>query len=492
MGNDRLLLQPTMSLISPRMTSVRTSPRRESSVKGSPRGEFQKRFSTSTATSTVTDSTLLNAMNQLEGPSGEWKQHVIKTTLRQERMRLHRQAATLRGAFAARDPSGSGCVPRSSLRECLRAAGVTLSAPELADAQSLFADGQDFHYPEFCRSLDVMRGEMPPSLIGGIHPHHVSAPSPRESARVLEIAPAPARERHFGEPPPLMSQPTPRSVQKDPSARMPAATKEASSRRLSGTQQRELKALQMGLQNQVSQHHKHLTDAFRHFDDNHDGRLTKEEVLRMLARWNLTQLGHDPRVLDKMLTSADADGDGKMDYDEFAKYMLTPDYNEIEASGPLMARASIAPPKPPPQAPIAPVINRAATQTELQQYRTMLSDKIYTKFKMLTAAFRSLDEDHSGFLNKEEIVDAIEHFNLPIPHNHAIQLVEQMCDRDHDGRVDYEEFATALKRIDMQERSVVPHAAADEEDAITSWAHGNAHSKNAHLHIKRHPNHDNH
>ena len=71
MGNDRLLLQPTMSLISPRMTSVTTSPRGESSVKGSPRGEFQKRFSTSTATSTVTDSTLLNAMNQLEGAAGE-------------------------------------------------------------------------------------------------------------------------------------------------------------------------------------------------------------------------------------------------------------------------------------------------------------------------------------------------------------------------------------------------------------------------------------
>jgi len=50
--------------------------------------------------------------------------------------------------------------------------------------------------------------------------------------------------------------------------------------------------------------------------------------------------------------------------------------------------------------------------------------------------------------------------------------------------------ATSDGRVDRHESP--PPAAADEEDAITSWAHGNAHSKNAHLHIKRHPNHDNH
>ena len=80
MGNDRLLLQPTLSLVSPRMTSVKTTPRGETSVKGSPRGEFQKRFSEQSRTSTVTDSTLLNAMNKLEGASGEWQQHVMALT----------------------------------------------------------------------------------------------------------------------------------------------------------------------------------------------------------------------------------------------------------------------------------------------------------------------------------------------------------------------------------------------------------------------------
>ena len=55
-------------------------------------------------------------------------------------------------------------------------------------------------------------------------------------------------------------------------------------------------------QNQVAVHHSKLTDAFRHFDDDHDGRMTKADVLRMLAQWNLVKLGQDPAVLDDLPT----------------------------------------------------------------------------------------------------------------------------------------------------------------------------------------------
>ena len=43
--------------------------------------------------------------------------------------------------------------------------------------------------------------------------------------------------------------------------------------------------------------------------------------------------------------------------------------------------------------------------------------------------FRLLDEDHSGKVNLKEFEHGIQHFNLPMPVEHVMQLAKQ-CDVD--------------------------------------------------------------
>jgi hypothetical protein len=42
------------------------------------------------------------------------------------------------------------------------------------------------------------------------------------------------------------------------------------------------------------------------------------------------------------------------------------------------------------------------------------------------------------------VVAAVVHFNLPIPHEHVVQMVDVLCDKNGDGKLNYCEFAEAL------------------------------------------------
>lgn len=129
---------------------------------------------------------------------------------------------------------------------------------------------------------------------------------------------------------------------------------------------------------------------------------------------------------------------------------------------------------------------------------------------MLAGAFRALDEDKSGFLSKEEVIEAVGNFNLPIPRHHIVQLVDEYAiDVDGDGacspaalpsrpalgsrplgashprlaplrvlrpgRVDYDEFAKALKR---QDYGTAPLLEGDA-DNIVSFDNHSAEAKPA-------------
>ena len=97
-----------------------------------------------------------------------------------------------------------------------------------------------------------------------------------------------------------------------------------------------------------------------------------------------------------------------------------------------------------------------ANASQMEVYRKAIADKIYHKFRHLTEAFRQMDQNHDGKLSKAEIVDTVANFNLGIPYEHVIQLIDHLADTDHDGEVDYNEFAAALKRKDVQEADLIP------------------------------------
>lgn len=260
-------------------------------------------------------------------------------------------------------------------------------------------------------------------------------------------------------------------------------------------------------------------------DVDKDQKLTKVEILDMLKTFNM-----DPadmkEVIDELMAKFDTDGDGGVSYNEFAEFVkpknvvdLTnvADHNN-RGVGYFDAEHAAKIKK---AAPLKPV--KEATAAELEGYRAKLAEKIGTKYKLLTRAFRDIDTDHSGYLSKQEIVDAVYNFNLGasscygstlratakptalfplscrlsppsdspragIPKEHVGQLIDKVADTDHDGKIEYDEFAKlchALEAEDIGGQAVVPHDASIEAGEF-SWDDP-MHAGNAHLHLHRHP-----
>ena len=61
----------------------------------------------------------------------------------------------------------------------------------------------------------------------------------------------------------------------------------------------------------------------------------------------------------------------------------------------------------------------------------------------------SADRDRSNYLTKDEIIDVVRHFALPIPLNH-IDDVFQIVDTNNDGKISYVEFCAKLKPFDSK------------------------------------------
>ena len=62
-----------------------------------------------------------------------------------------------------------------------------------------------------------------------------------------------------------------------------------------------------------------LIDAFKMFDMDHDGFITPDELMNAMAH-----LGEDlnESEIEEIIKEADAENDGKLDFDEFVKMMM--------------------------------------------------------------------------------------------------------------------------------------------------------------------------
>ena len=160
-------------------------------------------------------------------------------------------------------------------------------------------------------------------------------------------------------------------------------------------------------------------------------------------------------------------------------------------------------------APLKPV--KEATAAELEG-TARSSPRRSTKYKLLTRAFRDIDTDHSGYLSKQEIVDAVYNFNLVSAHATARphqlppstpsalsppsdflvqipkgvgQLIDKVADTDH-GRSRTTSWRSCAKAEaeDIGGQAVVPHDASIEAGEF-AWDDP-MHAGNAHLHLHRH------
>jgi hypothetical protein len=89
---------------------------------------------------------------------------------------------------------------------------------------------------------------------------------------------------------------------------------------------------------------------------------------------------------------------------------------------------------------------KAADEATLKEEIHNITEHIHTKYKLLQSAFRQFDADHSGTLSPFELEQAVKHFNLPIPHEHIMQIAERCADED--GQIDYAHFCQTLHEKD--------------------------------------------
>ena len=132
-----------------------------------------------------------------------------------------------------------------------------------------------------------------------------------------------------------------------------------------------------------------LQSAFRRMDEDKSGKLNHFEVHKILHDFNLG-LGH--KVIDQLISIADHDGDGEIDWQEFIRFLKNgvPDNAAEMLANQKDQRAEAR--------------RRAQEEAEKNTLRTcqqLIKKRIETKFgsTSLRSAFRQIDEDKSGKLS---------------------------------------------------------------------------------------------
>ena len=91
----------------------------------------------------------------------------------------------------------------------------------------------------------------------------------------------------------------------------------------------------------------------------------------------------------------------------------------------------------------SPVGQRSrASKAELQMAVRAFSDSIRTKYKCLHDAFRGIDRDSSGAISVYELERSMRKFNLPVPHEHVMQIAEACANGR--GEIDFNVFNKKL------------------------------------------------
>ncbi|KAJ4807317.1 hypothetical protein LUZ62_019883 [Rhynchospora pubera] len=136
---------------------------------------------------------------------------------------------------------------------------------------------------------------------------------------------------------------------------------------------------------------KGLKEMFKNIDTDNSGTITLEELKQGLAKQG-TKLSE--QEVQQLMEAADADGNGTIDYDEF-----------ITAT--------------------------------VHMNRMDREEHLYT-------AFQFFDKDNSGYITKEELEQALKEKGL---HNgQEIKEIISEADSNKDGRIDYTEFVTMMRR----------------------------------------------
>lgn len=199
---------------------------------------------------------------------------------------------------------------------------------------------------------------------------------------------------------------------------------------------------------------KHMGKVFRQFDENKDGDISYDEFRLGLRHLGIELSDGDFGVLVKKV---DVDGEGSVDYNEFAEVLKAPDM-----------QLSFMPT----DAPFAGTADTSSMKTDLKVKRAgafdgskrkqmgmamlpkddilrQIAEKVESKSKNMRNVFRAFDEDKSGTVDMVEFRRGLAHLGFEMTDDKFEKLLQRV-DRNGDGDINYNEFAARLKGQDQQ------------------------------------------
>jgi calmodulin len=149
----------------------------------------------------------------------------------------------------------------------------------------------------------------------------------------------------------------------------------------------------------------HIRDAFAVFDRDSNGFITPDEVRHVLAEWG--EKISDEEV-QKMITEADQDGDGKVDFNEFKRMMTATN----AASFPLF---------------LSCLAEKALDTVDSSEE------------ERIKEAFRLFDRDGNGLITRREIKEAMTELGDNMSDEDVDAMIKE-ADLNGDWELDYAEF----------------------------------------------------
>ena len=217
-----------------------------------------------------------------------------------------------------------------------------------------------------------------------------------------------------------------------------------------------------------------MTPLLRVLFTNGSGLITKSEFEFMLHDLNLDQI-RTP-VVESMLDLIDIweDDTESQGYDikfeEFRRFLAADSVHELLPSNPnhpLRKKKVVVD-----AGPAEEVVDLVPpTRQEIYDAHRFITETMKNRFKTLTRAFRLIDEDHTGYISRQEFRHAIELLNLNILRKPVLEAMISLIDERDDGgaeagkEIHYNEFAKYMSADDIFE------AATDEqiEEVTTRW-----------------------
>lgn len=169
-----------------------------------------------------------------------------------------------------------------------------------------------------------------------------------------------------------------------------------------------------------------LADAFAALDPDASGRVANDKFAQVLRAGAIPL---DEADLQTLIESYDADGDGSILYSEFCTAM------GAEASGPAPTGASN-------------MSARDGVEPDLEarvaKVEEVLRAKIHERYETVTSAFRSIDDNQSGYLDAFEFVRLLAQHNIRVS-DAEMEVLLARFDTNYDGKMDLKEFFAFLQ-----------------------------------------------